>query len=127
MLPNEQAALKQALRYFVFDGTGSADSLMAANGILEVGDVAVLSTWKWHACATAEAQEAWVEHELLPHAVVSIRSKGMPKKADPAAFERLDPWIYRPRGYEHQLRGSLHVRYSPHATRKRKRKRQPQT
>lgn len=97
--------LKGLINYFLFDGTGSSDSLYPADYILEFDDPSDITTWR-----ILDRDSAF--DSLWPKMVFSIRAKkGMPsdyahmwnvkKKA------QIAPWV---KYIDGDYRGALHIR-----------------
>ena len=97
--------LKVLINYFLFDGTGSEDSMYPVDYILEFTDPSDETTWRVWDRASA------FDH-MWPKMVFSIRAKkGMPSNyptmQDVKKKAQIAPWV---RYIDGDYRGSLHVR-----------------
>lgn len=98
----------RVLAYFVFQGTGQGPSEVEANSILEVENPCEVSTWRFVPCLDEGEKMQYIE-EVFPRLVVSLRSKGIPKRV---AEADLEPWCYRDvkKNGEVCLKAALHIR-----------------
>jgi len=97
--------LKPFLDYFLFEGSGKANSLNPADKIFEFEKYNLLSSWKIY--GTEYLEQHW------NNLVFSIRSKGMPPKYVSHKNKKfIEPWTRNFKGEkgEKKFRGSLHVR-----------------
>jgi hypothetical protein len=92
--------IKELLKYFLFKGTASGDSIFPADKILEFNNPLDPTTYKIIEPETAV-------NELWPSLVFSIRNKAMPKNYNEEDNKDLTPWVRFSSG---KYRGSLHIR-----------------
>ena len=103
--PERRHYLKILINYFLFDGTGSKDSLYRADYILEFGDPLDMATWR-----ILDRDSAF--DSLWPKMIFSIRAKkGMPSNYarmwDAKKKAQIAPWV---RHIDGDYRGALHIR-----------------
>lgn len=99
---DEESAMISLLIYFVFHGTGSRLSKKSVNCVYEITKGNAIESNKLIICDTAETKRKYIE-KLLPNCVMSLRSKGMPKKIK----EYNIPWLFTKSG---KNKGALHIR-----------------
>ena len=102
--PSRKQYLKSLIEYFLFDGSGTRDSLHPADYVLEFFDPKDPTTWR-----VLDRQTVFLHQ--WPKMIFSLRSKkGMPPKypdIDPAKKRLIEPWV---RYTSNDYRGALHIR-----------------
>ena len=102
---NQKKSLIKVISYFVFDGTGSIESLYPADSILEVDKLDEINTWKLQICKKKKEKIEYIK-SIYSSLVLSIRDKGMPCKE--AICDIIKPWVFEP--YANKIKGALHIR-----------------
>jgi len=96
---NQKKCIINIIKYFVFEGSGCKKSISPANSILEIYNIHNINEWKFILCNSDELKNNYI-NSIYNKLILSIRSKGMPKKIS----DYCKPWLYNNKN------GSLHIR-----------------